>query len=64
LEHETLSGSQMKDLLSSLNTQKQQATGARSGTPASPPSSSSLSAAAAAAAAAKAKGVAQPVVGS
>lgn len=75
LEHETLSGSQIKDLLDKLKIQKQQqqvlVSAPQTSAPAAPPpslSSSSPSAAAAAAAAAasaaaKAK-VAQPVVGS
>lgn len=71
LEHETLSGTQIKSLLAQVNSQQQQpqqvvtahqATSASSQSPAS--SAAAAAAAAAASAAAKAKGVAQPVVGS
>ncbi|KAJ0977477.1 hypothetical protein J5N97_012951 [Dioscorea zingiberensis] len=74
LEHETLTGTQIKNLLAQVNINQQQqpvvATASQTTTPATPtPPSAAASAAAAAAAAAaqaaaKAKGVAQPVVGS
>ncbi|KAJ6794620.1 Uncharacterized protein M6B38_229840 [Iris pallida] len=76
LEHETLTGAQIKNLLSQVSGQQQQqqvviTTAQTTPTPsvASPPPSAAASAAAAAAAAAasaaaKAKGVAQPAVGS
>ncbi|XP_008777537.2 ATP-dependent zinc metalloprotease FTSH 5, mitochondrial-like [Phoenix dactylifera] len=75
LEHETLTGAQIKNLLAQVNTQQQQqqqvVTAPQTtipSVPTTPPAAASAAAAAAAAAAqaaaAKAKGVAQPAVGS